>query len=223
MKTLLRSTLVIVATLTLLAGTSVAYFTSNVQATGNVVQTGTLRAAIYSADAQNFWWVAYDDGTTTVLGTPLSPVTNMAPGETRTVYYAVANHTSGSLPFKYRTYYTGTWSNEGNAGLMSLTLGRVAQNGAGCAADASCANLRAQMNAAGYVEAAGAYTSTNVGPFNTGYYGGTEVLAASASHEYTIYRMDMTLDGPGTGNAYQGQTFTYAVNLESTQTPVGAW
>lgn len=223
MKTLLKSTLVVFATLAVLAGTSVAYFTSNVQATGNVVQTGTLRSAIYSADDTNFWWVAYNDGTSTVLGTPMPAITNMAPGDTKTVYYAVANHTSGSLPFKYRQYYTGVWSNSGNPALMTLNIGRVAQAGAGCAAVTACNNLRNSMIAAGYTEAAGGWYSTSVGAFNTGYYGGSEVLAASANHEFTIYEMDMTLNGPSTDDTYQGQTFTYAVNLESTQTPTGAW
>lgn len=225
MKRLLRFFVVLsVVAFTSVFATS-AYFTSTVNATDNLIQTGTLRAAIYTSFGGSNWWVAYDNGVSSQMNQPLQPVENVKPGDNNNRFFAVANHTTGSLPFKYQLSLDGSWDDPSTAddSWMTYTLERVAQNGSTCATETDCANLKSYLETNGFTEAAGSFSTiapagTN---FSSSYLTMNQSLAASP-HEFTIYRLKLNLS-TSADNTAQGSTFRYAVNLNATQTNNPGW
>jgi predicted ribosomally synthesized peptide with SipW-like signal peptide len=241
MKKLLRSVVVGTLAVTSLVVATAAYFTSNVTAPGNVIQTGTLQAAIDSTNTTTNpttvlpngagYLVAWDNNGTMVYGTHLPDITDMVPGDTRSVWFSVRNVKTSSAAFDYRVNFTGTWTT--NPALDSGNMVTVSQvhryQGGNCVGVVGCENI--------YYWLVNGYSYTNVGtvadlggltgavsPTGTDYFGHANDDVADgvntlAPNQFTIYRVDFTLN-PLAGNGYKNQTLTYSVNLQTKQ--VGA-
>jgi predicted ribosomally synthesized peptide with SipW-like signal peptide len=220
MKALLRSFVVLALVLATTGTATLAYFTSNVSATGNLITTGTLRLAVDATGpgTGDSYWVAYDDGSgVTRLNAPFPEVSNMQPGETRDVYVGVRNY--GTLPLDYRAYVTGTWGDDDLDVQNVVSVTNVRRFGTACV-DPQCVDLQGYYSSNGYTHI-GPSPFTDFGGPITGYFGYNQTTGDAAFRlapmEAQIFRVSVTLDEDA-GNDFQGQTFTYTLNVEGKQT-----
>lgn len=225
MKALLRSFVVLALVLVTTGTATLAYFTSQVSATGNLITTGTLRLAIDGTGpgTGDSYWVAYDNGSgVTQLNAPFPTVTNMQPGETRDVYVGVRN--MGTVPFDYRGWVTGTWGSEALDEQNMIAVTNVRRFGTACV-DAQCVDLQGYYTGYGYTHIGPTPFTDFAGPI-TGYFGFNQSTGDADftldPMEAQIFRVSVTLS-PLAENDFQGQTFTYALNVEAKQTNAPLW
>lgn len=227
MKNLLRSALVLTASLSLAVVATLGYFTSNVSATGNLITTGTLRLALDSTlpgSGNAGYVVAYDNNGVMTQLANFPAITNVAPGDTRSVYVAVRN--IGSLAFDYRANITGTWSNptldgsSPNDTYLTVTAGRMDQ--VACTADPECNDIQGWLTGFGF-SIVGSSTTPMIADnaHNTAFFGHPNLLSDGSytliQNQYSVFKLDFTLS-TAAGNDFQGQTFTWALNAQSKQT-----
>ncbi|HEX6977603.1 MAG TPA: SipW-dependent-type signal peptide-containing protein [Patescibacteria group bacterium] len=219
MKTLLRAFVVTAVALAALTTATSAYFTANVTAANNQITTGTMTAYLGSwltpTGDNTGQWVAYADATGNHQIGNFPAITNVQPGETRSGYVVVANY--GSLPFRYQGSASGSWSTSlGALGLplvnSLITVPNIHRYAAGnCEADAYCEDIYYWLTNAGYTN-----ISAGVGNFAGPVVGGDSPTFELNNMQFTIYRVDLTLDVTADNN-YQGQTFNYTLNLQTKQ------
>ncbi|KKQ95817.1 MAG: hypothetical protein UV74_C0013G0422 [Candidatus Woesebacteria bacterium GW2011_GWB1_43_14] len=219
MKTLLRAFVITAVALTALTTATSAYFTANVTASNNQITTGTMTAYVGSwlnptGDATG-QWVAYADATGNYEIGNFPVIANVEPGVTQYGYVVVANY--GSLPFQYQGTAFGSWVNTTGAlgeplvnSLMTVPSIHRYPTG-NCEGNLYCADIYYWLTNAGYTNVS-AGSNDFAGPI----VGGASSDFQLNFKEFTIYRVDLTLDSSANNN-YQGQTFNYTLNLQTKQ------
>jgi len=261
MQKILKSLLVMVIALGVGVGATGAYFTSTVTAANNQIVAGTLALSIDSSDtvtnggiAQVFglpysWQVAYQTPTGTVQsGTPFTPWTAAAPGDTNNYYVAIRN--LGNVPAQVKSSVTGRWVSGPRFGttlpdntvcpldgpsadptLVSVTNVRQFATG-NCLGETGCENLYYGLTNTGYTNASGIVMQDNAAPTGTFYSvtSGTPNQAnvnrvTFGSSQFAIYRVTAALSGPNTNDCYQGATYTFDLTSSAKQVndPNPAW
>lgn len=225
MKQVLRSMLVLVIVLGATAGSSLAFFTSSVSATNNLITTGTMRLAIDSTSiggGNSGYVVAYDNGAgVTQLGN-FPTITNMLPGETRSIYTTIRN--IGTTPFDYRANITGTWGNVTLDGTGYLTVSQVRRFPTGnCFGDVECEDIYYWLTGippfthtgvdTSFGSMGSAVSSSFFGHLDNALSDGVSTLAPN---QFAIFKVDFTLN-TAADNSFQGQTFTYSMNAQAKQ------
>jgi hypothetical protein len=234
MKRIFRSLLMICLILVTTVTASLGYFVKQVTATDNAVQTGTLRLAIDSTQSgagNEGYEVARDDGTAQQVA-QLPTISNLEPGASQSIFVAIRN--TGSLPFAYRARISGSWGNatldnvEPSNQLFTVSVGQM--DSSTCYNDAECNDLMGWLNNQGYsFVGAGMPLIGDVNVHDTAFFGASSpadpqfILQSGAANgsgntgEYAILKLDFVLD-PSAGNEFEGQTFTWAFDTQSTQT-----
>ena len=214
MKTLVKSLLTIVMTVALVGLTTAAYFTANVSATGNTITTGTLKSSVDSENGSTGYVVAYADAAGNHLVSPFTAITNWAPGETRDVYLAVRNW--GTIPFKYQAAITGSWGNSTLDNQNMVTVSNVKRYASvDCdGAETGCMNIYNWEPLNGATWQTGLAKVEQSGPV-TGWYSPATSNVVDPNR-YSVHKVSVTLN-PFAGNDFQEQTFTYTLNLQTTQ------
>lgn len=92
-RALLTSVMALILCMSMLVGTTFAWFTDEVTSTNNIIQTGTLDAALYYGDTA-------DDITKDASQGVIFDYQHWEPGYTQTKYVRIANE--GTLAFKFR-------------------------------------------------------------------------------------------------------------------------
>jgi hypothetical protein len=219
MKTLIKSLLTIAVVAVATVQATGAYFTSTVTAADNQLTTGTLRLGVASTafgGGNSGYWVAYDDGVSTVDGPNIPTVTNMEPGVERSVYVAVAN--IGSLSFDYRAFALGEWTSNTSLDDSYVSVVDVERYPAGnCMANVECEDIYYWLTGAGYTHVGPVWASG--GPV-TGMFGSGTVWSDGnftlAPQQFAVYKVDVMLS-TAADNTYQGQTYEYDLVTQAKQ------
>ncbi len=230
MKKILKSLLIMTLAVGSVVGSTRAWFTSEVSAEDNVITTGTLRLGVAGKTENAMRWITYDDAGTQVNDYKFAPITNIQPGESKTLYYAVVNR--GSLPFYYRQSVDGYWDMAGyRPGAANYymrnqyyvdSLHRFA--GANCESDTQCIEVRNWLTGKGYT-AVGVLNNRTADVKLGHLFGQGENYNDSNymldANEFTVYKIELGLK-ENTGNEFQGQDFLYDLLTEAKQTTPGA-
>lgn len=199
-------------TVTLLGATTAAYFTANVTATGNTITTGTLKSSVDSENGTTGYVVAYADAAGNHLNSPFTAITNWAPGETRYVFAAIRNW--GSIPFKYRASVTGSWGSSAlnNQNMVAVT-DVLRYPSVNCLGDTACLRIYNWEGSANTSTWQSGLAQENSGVVTGWYAPSTNTVDPGM---YSVHKVAVTLS-PTAGNDFQNQTFTYTLNVQTTQ------
>ena len=94
-KALLRSALSLVLCVTMLIGTTFAWFTDSVTSSNNIIKSGNLDVELYYQNSEKTTWTKVEENTNVFLADAL-----WEPGHTEVIKFKVANE--GSLALKYQ-------------------------------------------------------------------------------------------------------------------------
>lgn len=227
MKKILKSILVLSVVLGTTVGATRAWFTSAVTATNNEITAGTLLLGVattqYYDSSGPGYNLAYDrllaDGGVLNSIAQFPVLENLAPGETRSVYFSVYNR--GTLPLNFRFAFNGDWtllpnhtSNVGLASRMKINnIRRVGYLGWVPGTEYAPYNIYTWLQGYGFVwdtEAVGG--SWGLTSWNEYRVEGSVL----ASKELQVYEVVFMLDSEAP-NAYQGGTFMYDIMVDAKQ------
>lgn len=235
MKKILRSIVVLGALLVSTTVGTLGYFSASVSATNNLIQTGTLavNVATTAPGSGNLgYWV--NVGGVQVANFPA--MTNAAPGVPFYFYVAVAN--GGTLPFDYRAEvapYGGVsntcpngWYDTSDVCQPSLSpavvdvtnVYRFSGEPDNCESDPECLDLYTWLTVNNSYNMLGSVVFMNnpTQPFGHPDTVSNGSYTLPAQNDYSIYRVQVTLDPDATTNAYQNMRFRYTLNVAAKQT-----
>lgn len=225
MKKILKSLLVLSLVLTTVAGTTKAWFKSEVSAE-NQITTGTLAMGLATTEdggGNDGYWIAYDNGNDVHNSFNTMPaVTNLQPGDSAERYVAVVNR--GSLPFDYRVTGIGQWEeHQGfwNTDPFLMEVSSVTRFNK-CHADVECLDLYNWLkDDRGYDYLGGIWKSWSgvTGSFGHGTHGSGFTLQPG---QFSIYKVELTLDSTA-GNKYQNESYVYDIIGQAKQTTSTVW
>jgi predicted ribosomally synthesized peptide with SipW-like signal peptide len=253
MKQIIKSALMIVASLSIIGSASGAYFTSTVTAADNQITTGTLALAIDSSiDSSNggtgqlfglpyTWNVAYQDSLgANIAGTPFTPWVGAAPGDSNSYFVAVRN--LGSVPAQIRAAAVGRWTAGPRFGTLGCPADAVSANAAlisvsqvhqyatgNCEGVNGCENLYYGLTNVSYFNEAGV-SAQNSGPWSGYFYG----VTSGTPDEFNVNRFALAQNefvvyrvdaqlSTAADNCYQGATYTFDLTVEGKQVADPAW
>lgn len=231
MKKLLRSLAIGSLVITSAVVATVGYFSSNLTATGNLITTGVLQSAIDSTantttsipGGTGYVVVTDYQGTVSPVA-PFQTLTNVQPGETRSVWFSIRN--VGSIAFDYRAYFSGSWGDNALDTQNMVSATQVHRYPAdNCSGIAGCNNIYYWLTGYGNTNVA---TDTDFGsigvvlptPSGTGWFGHPNAVSNGSStlapNQFALFRVDFKLD-ENAGNDFQNKTFTYALHSYTKQ------
>lgn len=175
-------------------------------------------------DSENpvFFNVVKDIDGQSVLGQPLKPWENAAPGEIN--HYLISYRNIGSIPFIFNGDIMGKWSVLPREGIGSCPLLDLANNSlisvqniylyaSDCGTNVECATFKNSLS-----------TSDSVPQMKGGVVGGTKTsidgkddeLLIIEPNEYVIYGFDLVFDEQA-DDCYQGGSFSLEITGRATQ------
>lgn len=193
MKKILVSVLIVGALLAVISGATMAYFTSDVSSTNNTFAAGTMTFTI-------------KDPSTT--GHQVFDVSGLKPGQTVTRYMAVANDSTQDMDMKWEAWISGSGD------LGNVLKAKVTHNPAGYDYTSL---LTGGYTIPGPEELMCDFTPiSSLGSGNTTLTWESPKAPAFQPKQAAVYKLEVKMD-ENAGDAYQGKTFTGAINFHATQ------
>ncbi len=202
-----------------------AYFTTSSKIANNQVKAGELSSEVDAID--------FDTRNTSVIFTQIGkkstqvntlPTMRISPGETRAVLFAIRN--TGQDPFMFQANFTGTWGSPVLDSESGLTITNVRQHGlVTCASDPYCTKLSTWIQTGtSFSQFDSPFDSGNLGnvtgPTGSGFFGqqgnGNDLMFELKPNRFLVFQADFFMPFD-TNNDFQGQTFSYNLNVLTKQ------
>ncbi len=225
MKKFLRAWVIIMVVLVATTASSIGFFFSHVSAQNNQINLGSLKVMVSSIGSTGPGFVlAKDVNSQTSQLANFSPIADLLPGQSKSVYIAIQN--VGSLPFDYRANFLGSWGDPQLDAQNVFVVAGVKRFPAGdCQSDAKCSDLLNWELANPGSESTGPASDFGPQPSLTAasstFFGHQDLVSDGINtlspHQFAIFKADLTLKDSA-DNSFQGKNFTYSMNIQTKQT-----